>query len=68
MSSSSSSSGDRTRNWSKRLLMGGVGLLILLGLALPKIRGGGEEQNEKQGGTAPMAVTVTVLRPTTTSE
>jgi membrane fusion protein (multidrug efflux system) len=69
MSDSSSLSPDPAPNWTKRLLIGGVVLLILLGLALPKIRGSDDTGGDGGGSApAPMAVDATVLRPSTMTE
>ena len=69
MSDSSSSSPDRAPNWTRRLLVGGAGLLILLGLALPKIRGADDAGGGGGGSaSAPMAVDATVLHPSTMTE
>ena len=64
--SDSSSSSESTR-WTTRLLIVGIGGLVLLGLAIPKLRGGDDEGG---GGpsSAPMAVDATVLRPGTMTE
>lgn len=69
MSESESSSEARTTSWSRRLVVIGVALLILLGLALPKIRGAAESGGGNGSSAArPLSVDATVLRPGTIAE
>jgi membrane fusion protein (multidrug efflux system) len=56
------------RRWGKRLLIVGAVLLVLLGLALPKLQGDEEAKGGGRSSSTPMAVDATVLRPSTMTE
>jgi len=74
MSASSSSSGDAPESdsgWTrrtKRLVAIGVGVLVLVGLALPKLDDSGSAAGSSDANGAPMRVDATVLRPGTMTE
>ena len=74
MSASSSSSGDAPESdsgWTrrtKRLVAIAIGVLVLVGLALPKLDDSGSAAGSSDANDAPMRVDATVLRPGTMTE
>jgi membrane fusion protein (multidrug efflux system) len=66
MNDASSPSG--STRWPTRLVIFGIGGLVLLGLALPKLQGDEDEGGGGGPSNAPMAVDATVLRPGTMTE